>query len=123
VKVIEMARQAKIPVFGFTLEQAEAGAAVCRVPNPRWSGFEAGRKAVLVLEGEKPADIGLREGTIVQTIVNEKATKELDVHVPGGILREAKIIGGSAPAGGVRSAMGPPAGKKGAAAKKKAADE
>jgi len=122
-KVIELARQAKIPVFGFSREQAEAGAAVCRVPNPRWSGFEAGRKAVAVLEGGKPADIDLREGTVVQTIVNEVARKEMNVQVPGGIMREATVIGGAAPAGGVRSAMGPPAGKKKAAPAKKAADE
>lgn len=109
--VIEDARQAKIPVFGFTPEQAKAGAALCRVPNPRWSGFEVGRKAVLVLEGEKPQDIALREGTTIQTIVNQQATKELNVQVPGGILREATVLGGAAPVGGVRGGFGPPAKK------------
>jgi putative ABC transport system substrate-binding protein len=91
-EVIEKARLRRVPVFGFTAEQVHAGAVLARVPQVRWGGFEAGRRAGQVLSGQSPASIDLASGSQYKTVVNADVAKELGVTVPGALLRDALMV-------------------------------
>jgi putative ABC transport system substrate-binding protein len=92
ITLIETARQHKIPSFGYTGRQAEAGAAIARVPDPRWGGFEAGRRAARILHGEKPVSIPIARGPSFASVINQKAAKDLGFEVLGPFLRDARMV-------------------------------
>lgn len=85
--VIDLARRAKVPCFGFTPEHARKGAVFARTPKLRWGGFEAGRRAARVLAGEDTAMIPLIQGSVFLSFANDKILKELQLTIPGDILR------------------------------------
>ena len=81
--VIEEARRAKVPVFGFTPEQVRAGAVMARVPVSRWGGFEAGRRVARVLSGEAPGRIPFIQGTDHVTWINDEGRPGVRDQDPG----------------------------------------
>jgi ABC-type uncharacterized transport system substrate-binding protein len=85
--VIDLARQAKVPCFGFTPEQVRLGAMFARTPSPRWGGFEVGRRAARVLAGEDIAGIPLVQGSLFLSFANDEVLKELQITIPGEIQR------------------------------------
>lgn len=85
--VIEEARRAKVPVFGFTPEHVRAGAVIARVPVSRWGGFEAGRRAARVLSGDAPGSIPFVQGTDHVTWINDGAVRESGIKIPETITR------------------------------------
>jgi ABC-type uncharacterized transport system substrate-binding protein len=90
--VIEAATKAKLPVFGYTAAQAQAGAALVRVPSTRWGGFEAGRHAARVLKSMDPRALPFNEGTVFLTIVNRPACDRLGFKILGNFLATARIL-------------------------------
>lgn len=94
--VIEEATRAKVPVFGFTTDHVRAGALLCRVPDMRWGGFEAGRRAVRILRSGTPQTIPFMEGSVFTTVVNMKVSKDMGWSIPGDMLRDAEQFTGEA---------------------------
>jgi putative ABC transport system substrate-binding protein len=90
--VIEEAKRAKVPVFGFLAEHAKAGAIVAREPTMRWGGFEAGRRAGRVLRGEPAGQIPFIQGVDYITYVNTDAAKDLGVTILAALLRNARVV-------------------------------
>lgn len=88
--VIEEATRAKVPVFGFTNEQVREGALLSRVPDVRWGGFEAGRRAVRILKSGTPQTIPFAEGTLFSTVVNMNVSKANGWPIPGDLIRDAE---------------------------------
>jgi len=89
--VIEEATRAKTPVFGFTMDQIRAGVVMARLPDTRWGGFEAGRRAARVLNGEPPSAIPFIEGSGYKTVFNAKVSKQFGIKVPAEFQRDAVI--------------------------------
>jgi ABC-type uncharacterized transport system substrate-binding protein len=85
--VIDEARRAKVPCFGFTPEHARLGAVFARTPKPRWGGFEAGRQAARVLAGVDIEGIPLIQGTLFDSFANDQVLKELQITIPAEIQR------------------------------------
>jgi ABC-type uncharacterized transport system substrate-binding protein len=90
--VIDAATRAKLPVFGYTEAQAQAGAALVRVPSSRWSGFEAGRLAARVLKDVDPRALPIKEGSVFLTIANQAACDRIGFKIRGNFLTTAKIL-------------------------------
>ena len=89
---IDEARKAKVPSFGLHADHARSGAVVAREPSPRWSGFEAGRRAARVLRGEAPKQITFVQGDNYLTYVNLNEAKALGVKILGAIMRDPKLV-------------------------------
>jgi ABC-type uncharacterized transport system substrate-binding protein len=86
--VIDEARRAKVPCFGFTPEHARLGAVFARTPKPRWGGFEAGRQGARVLAGVVDiAGIPFVQGSLFDSFANDKVLKELQITFPGELKR------------------------------------
>ncbi|MFO0890378.1 MAG: ABC transporter substrate binding protein [Isosphaeraceae bacterium] len=90
--LIGAATKARLPVFGYTEDQAKAGAVLARVPSPRWGGFEIGRRAGRLLKGTDPKALPFAEGTVFETIANRAASKEIGFNVRGEFLRTATFL-------------------------------
>jgi putative ABC transport system substrate-binding protein len=90
--VIAEARRAKVPVFGYCAEHARAGAIVAREVTMRWGGFEAGRQAGYVLNGQAAAQVRFTQGVDYVTYVNTGAAKDLGVTILGDLMRSARVV-------------------------------
>ncbi|MHB1560163.1 MAG: ABC transporter substrate binding protein [Isosphaeraceae bacterium] len=89
---IAEARKAKVPVFGFLAEHARAGAIVAREPRPRVGGFEAGRRAGRILQGEPAATLTFARVNDYKTYANPAAARDLGVKILGELMRDAKVV-------------------------------
>jgi putative ABC transport system substrate-binding protein len=89
---ITEARRAKVPVFGFRADHARAGAIVAKEFTLRWGGFEAGRRAGRVLNGEPAGQVPFTQGVAYTTYVNPGAAKELGVTLFGDLMRNARVV-------------------------------
>lgn len=91
------ASKAKVPTFGFLGDHARAGAIVARPSMSRWAGFEVGRRAARVLQGEPPKQIPFLTGDNYETYVNTSAAKAIGVTIIGAIMRDPKNVSNEAP--------------------------
>jgi putative ABC transport system substrate-binding protein len=89
--VIDEAAKARVPVFGFTEDQVKSGALMGRVPDVRWGGFEAGRRAARILAGAEPDRVPIVEGSSYQTVINMRVSKQFGIPIPAVMLRDGKI--------------------------------
>jgi putative ABC transport system substrate-binding protein len=90
--IIQEAVKAKLPVFGYSSDQAHAGALLVRVPVLRWGGFEAGRRAGKVLKGTEPQSLPFLESSVFHTIANEGVSKQIGTQIRGEFLRDAEVL-------------------------------
>jgi putative ABC transport system substrate-binding protein len=89
---ITEAQKAKVPVLGFREDHARAGAIVAREPSLRWGGFEAGRRAGRILQGEPPAKVSFIQGVDYITYVNTATAKQLGVTLFAALMRTARVV-------------------------------
>ncbi|MFO0951925.1 MAG: ABC transporter substrate binding protein [Isosphaeraceae bacterium] len=90
--LIAEGRKAKLPSFGLLADHARNGALVARVAAPRWSGFEAGRRAARVLRGEPAKQVPFATGDNYKTYVNPTEAKALGVTLLGALMRDPIIV-------------------------------
>ena len=90
--LIKAATAQKLPVFGTLGKQAREGALFTREPRMRWSGFEIGRRVGRILAGDKASDIPVVEGDHYQTVVNNKAGKDIGVTILPAIMRDVQDV-------------------------------
>jgi putative ABC transport system substrate-binding protein len=91
--IIERARRAKVPVFGFREAHVRAGAVAAEVPDVERVGVETGRVIFHVLSGDKPGLLPYRRLIDTNTIVNPAIAAELAIPLPPGALRNARALG------------------------------
>jgi putative ABC transport system substrate-binding protein len=91
--IIERARLAGVPVFGFRADHVRAGALAAEVPDVERVGVEAGRVVFHVLCGEKPGLLPYRRLIDTNTFVNPAIAEELAITLPRGALRNARTVG------------------------------
>lgn len=90
--IARAAQQARLPVVGFQISAAHAGAALTVARDYEDAAEEAGGVAARVIRGEKPADIPLRCYTATRLIVNLSAARSCNLNVPPGLLERASLV-------------------------------
>jgi putative ABC transport system substrate-binding protein len=98
----QVADENRIPLFGGFLLSTQAGACAALGWDFFAMGERAGRIALRIKTGEKPAGIPIEYMTEVKLHINTQAAAKQDVRFPEEILRRAAEIH----AGGVASALG-----------------
>lgn len=92
--IVQTTRRAKIPVFAFLSGVLEQGAMAVIARDYYDMGHDAGKLAVRVMRGEKPAAIPLQRATKSRLLLNRAAAKQCGVELPADIVRKAeKVIG------------------------------
>jgi putative ABC transport system substrate-binding protein len=90
--IVKVCKERKIPLFGGDLKCVTKGAMAAYGWDYFQIGHSAGRKAVRILKGEKPADIPWELGEKLVLLINEKAAKAQGAIVPPELLKKADKI-------------------------------
>jgi len=91
-KIVHRASENKIPVISQMPAAAERGALISLEINPEEQGKLAGESAVKVLNGKKINHIPIATPKKTDMIINLRAAKVLDLHVPFQVLSVATRI-------------------------------
>lgn len=91
-KIVHRASERKVPVISQMPEAADKGALVTLEVNPAEQGQLAGDDAVRILNGKKASQIPIATPKKIELIVNMRAAKALDLHVPFQVLSAATKI-------------------------------
>ena len=90
--IVQSARKAKIPVFGFLGSMASQGAVVVLTRDYHDMGVDSGLIAARVMRGEKPAAIPLHQSRQNRLLINVTAAKEAGVTIPDELLNRADHV-------------------------------
>lgn len=91
--IVKVCNEKKIPLFAGDIYSVERGALAALGLEGFQMGYEAGKKAVRILKGEKPGDIPWGRAESLSLVINEKAASAQGVSIPPDLLRKAdKII-------------------------------
>jgi ABC-type uncharacterized transport system substrate-binding protein len=91
--IVQAARGARLPAFGFMSSQAQQGAVAVVGRDYYDGGKEAAQLAVRIMRGESPGSIPLQLLTKSKTIVNLAAARRVGLAVPETVLKKAdKVI-------------------------------
>jgi ABC-type uncharacterized transport system substrate-binding protein len=92
--VLAVAMQKKLPLLGFSEEQAQAGALVVTLPDPKDIGRRAARLA-LALAGRAPEQrlpVPAPSTSPGWFVLNARTAEFLGIEVPEGVLRKARKV-------------------------------
>jgi putative ABC transport system substrate-binding protein len=84
------ARQAKLPIFGFSSGQAAQGAAVVLASDHFDEGRESALIAARVMRGESPASFPYQGITKTRLLVNRQAAEAVGLRIPESVARRAE---------------------------------
>ena len=87
----EAAIKRKLPIYGVSSQNAEAGAFMAYGWGPFPTGKQAARLADQILKGTKPAELPV-EAVEFNLTINLKTAKAIGLHIPDEILLEAEEI-------------------------------
>ena len=90
--IVQSARKAKVPVFGFLGSMASQGAVVVLTRDYHDMGADSGQIAARVMRGEKPAAIPLHQSRKNRLLINMAATKAAGLTIPGELLKRADRV-------------------------------
>ncbi|MFC2174118.1 ABC transporter substrate-binding protein, partial [Acidobacteriota bacterium] len=76
-EIAEICRKSKIPLFGGKFETTEKGAVAAYDIDYFQMGYQAGKIAVKILEGNEPPSIPIEKAEVFRLIVNTKNAAEL----------------------------------------------
>ncbi|MFZ3207323.1 MAG: ABC transporter substrate-binding protein [Geobacteraceae bacterium] len=82
MKIINMARDSKVPVISLTPESAEKGALVSMEISPEEQGQLAGEYVASILGGKKAAQLRLSIPKKIELIINMRVAKSLYLDIP-----------------------------------------
>ncbi|MCM2359290.1 MAG: ABC transporter substrate-binding protein [Geobacteraceae bacterium] len=92
-KIVARANSHKVPVISQMPDASEKGALVALEVSPAEQGQLAGESAVKVLNGAKPGQLPIVTPKKIELIINMRAAKALDLHVPfQGLSAATKIL-------------------------------
>lgn len=93
--ISKKAIEKKIPVIGGEEAHVKAGALITEGINYKKLGFEAGLKAVEVLEGKPIKEMTVSTLNDTELVINENTLKALGFDIPKDILDKARVIKGA----------------------------
>jgi ABC-type uncharacterized transport system substrate-binding protein len=88
--IVTAARQAKLPIFGFSSGQAAQGAAVVLSSDHFDEGRESALIAARVMRGESPASFPYQGITKTRLLVNRQAAEAVGLRIPESVARRAE---------------------------------
>jgi putative tryptophan/tyrosine transport system substrate-binding protein len=92
-KIIARANAARVPVLSQMPDAAEKGALVSLEVNPLEQGQLAAEYAAKVLKGVRPGQLPILTPKKIELIINMRAVKALDLHIPfQGLSAATKIL-------------------------------
>jgi putative ABC transport system substrate-binding protein len=91
-KIIHRANAGKIPVLSLMPDSCDKGGLVSLEVNPAEQGQLAADYAAKILSGKKAGQLPISSAKKVELIVNLRAAKALDLHVPFQVLNAATKI-------------------------------
>lgn len=92
-KIVARANSHKVPVISQMPDASEKGALVALEVSPAEQGQLAGESAVRVLNGARPGQLPIVTPKKIELIINMRAAKALDLHVPfQGLSAATKIL-------------------------------
>ena len=88
--IVTAARQAGLPIFGFSSGQAAQGAAVVLASDHFDEGRESALIAARVMRGESPASFPYQGITKTRLLVNRQAAEAVGLRIPESVARRAE---------------------------------
>jgi len=88
--VLKVANQYKIPVVSSDKDSVAQGALASSGYTHFDTGYAAGKLAVQVLQGASPGDLPVVKPTNMNTYINSKSAKDLNVTIPEDVLKAAE---------------------------------
>ncbi len=88
--IVMAARQARLPVFGFSSGQAAQGAAVVLASDHFDEGRESALIAARVMRGESPASFPYRGISKTRLVVNRQAAETVGLRIPESVARRSE---------------------------------
>jgi putative ABC transport system substrate-binding protein len=90
--IVSVCNRKKIPLFGGDLNCVTKGAMAAYGWDYFQIGHSAGKKAVRILNGEKPGDIPWEPGEKLVLMINEKAARAQGAIIPPELLKRADRV-------------------------------
>lgn len=90
--IVQSAKKAKVPVFGFLGSMASQGAVVVLTRDYHDMGHDSGQIAARVMRGEKPSSIPLHQSRKNKLLVNREAANAVGVALPETLLKSADRV-------------------------------
>ena len=90
--IVQSAKKANVPVFGFLGSMASQGAVVVLTRDYRDMGIDSGQIAARVMRGEKPAAIPLHQSRKNRLLLNKSAAKAAGLTFPDTLLKSADHV-------------------------------
>ncbi|MFZ4547215.1 MAG: ABC transporter substrate-binding protein [Bacteroidales bacterium] len=90
--IIKIAREQKIPVFGFVSDQSEKGAVLVVSRDYHQAGADAVKLAKRILDGELPSKIPFEFVSKTNVIINPKAAADFHIVLPETLYQLKNII-------------------------------
>jgi len=91
-EMIEQTNRARIPVFGFNLPMAAAGALLSFGPSIADQLLRSAHLADKILRGAKPGDIPVEAASVLELVVNQKSARLLGIRIPQSVLVRADRV-------------------------------
>ena len=91
--LLKATNEAKIPVFPAADTMVKSGGLATRCVSQFDMGVLTGHMAGQILKGKNPADTPVRKVTSYETMINQKAANELNIHIPDSVIRAAQKKG------------------------------
>ncbi|MGH8611091.1 MAG: ABC transporter substrate-binding protein [Gammaproteobacteria bacterium] len=91
-RIVDLARNAKLPMMYGARPAAEAGALMSYGPDPIDQYRHAATFVDKILRGAKPADLPVEQPTRFELVINLKTAKALGLMIPQSILVRADVV-------------------------------
>jgi ABC-type uncharacterized transport system substrate-binding protein len=92
--IVQPARRARVPVFGFLTADSEGGAVVAAARDYYEGGRDAGRMAARIMRGENPASIPFQPLVKTRVLVRRDAARAVGLTIPPAVLEKAAEVVG-----------------------------
>ena len=90
--IIKLAKQQKIPVFGFVSDQSEKGAVLVVSRDYHQAGVDAARLAKRILGGESPSSIPFEFVSSTTLLVNPAAAASFGITLPESVYKTNNVV-------------------------------
>ena len=91
--LLKATNSAKIPVFPAADTMVKSGGLATRCVSQFDMGILTGKMAGQILHGKKPATLPVKRVTHYETVINEKAARELNITIPNSVIQATQKKG------------------------------
>jgi putative ABC transport system substrate-binding protein len=92
--IVQPARRARVPVFGFLTADSQGGAVVAAARDYYEGGRDAGQMAARVMRGASPATIPFQPLVKTRILVRRDAARAVGLTIPPAVLEKAAEVTG-----------------------------